>query len=423
VDSTKPPGHTSLTKIYGKDDWFLNIITLKNFFLSPNFIWFLISVIVYFVFPYDYESAKTWSLSFALNRLLVNFFVIFGYTLFWYILLFTLRWSKRKFDAKYFLPSTRLFHNMYYCALGVVQWTAWEVVFVHIYATNKLDFISDEEAFSSWENVVRMVGWSLIVPLWREIHFYFSHRFIHIRALYKYVHSLHHRNTDPDPFSGICMHPVEHLYYFSSILPSLYFKMSPFHFLWNGMHLTLSPVCSHSGWEDHWQSDMFHYLHHARFECNYGTLNVPIDNWFGTFRDKIVESTTYKGHGTIHEKETEIKKEKARGWWWKGVVPGVEQGIYNAMFLVICVVVGMVVVEGERSVLGRILSDRFVAALLAVGPILIGIVMQFIGTDKLSALWPFHKESKGSFGLHLIIGFCFTVLPVYHTVTTVLSGV
>jgi len=96
---------------------------------------------------------------------------------------------------------------------------------------------------------------------------------------------------------------------------------------------------------------------------------------------------------------------------------------YNAMFLVICVVVGMVVVEGERSVLGRILSDRFVAALLAVGPILIGIVMQFIGTDKLSALWPFHKESKGSFGLHLIIGFCFTVLPVYHTVTTVLSGV
>jgi sterol desaturase/sphingolipid hydroxylase (fatty acid hydroxylase superfamily) len=85
-------------------------------------------------------------------------------------------------------------------------------------------------------------------------------------VLYKYVHSLHHRNTDIEPFSGLCMHPVEHLYYFSCVLPSLYFYMSPFHMMWNGMHLLLSPAASHSGWEDHMQSDQFHYLHHAKFE-------------------------------------------------------------------------------------------------------------------------------------------------------------
>ena len=28
----------------------------------------------------------------------------------------------------------------------------------------------------------------------------------------RYVHSLHHKNTDPDPWSGLCMHPIEHLY-------------------------------------------------------------------------------------------------------------------------------------------------------------------------------------------------------------------
>ena len=39
-------------------------------------------------------------------------------------------------------------------------------------------------------------------------------RFVHISALYKYIHSLHHRNTDIEPFSGLCMHPVEHLYYY-----------------------------------------------------------------------------------------------------------------------------------------------------------------------------------------------------------------
>ena len=38
--------------------------------------------------------------------------------------------------------------------------------------------------------------------------------FIPIKAVYKYVHSLHHRNTDIEPFAGLSMHPVEHLYYY-----------------------------------------------------------------------------------------------------------------------------------------------------------------------------------------------------------------
>ena len=120
------------------------------------------------------------------------------------------------------------------------------------------------------------------VPLYREFHFYFAHRFIHIKvyyqeiimlylyihrfirikALYKYVHSLHHRNTDIEPFAGLCMHPIEHLYYYSCVGPSLLVFATPFAFMWNGVHLLISPAASHSGWEDHFQSDQYHYLHH-----------------------------------------------------------------------------------------------------------------------------------------------------------------
>jgi hypothetical protein len=42
------------------------------------------------------------------------------------------------------------------------------------------------------------------------------------------------------------MHPIEHLYYFSCLAPSLYFKTSPFVMLWNGMHLLLSPAAGDS---------------------------------------------------------------------------------------------------------------------------------------------------------------------------------
>ena len=95
-----------------------------------------------------------------------------------------------------------------------------------------------------------------------QLTFIFVYRFIHIKALYKYIHSLHHRNTDIEPFAGLCMHPVEHVYYFSCIGPSLLVFASPFAFMWNAVHLLISPAASHSGWEDHFQSDQYHYLHH-----------------------------------------------------------------------------------------------------------------------------------------------------------------
>jgi hypothetical protein len=51
------------------------------------------------------------------------------------------------------------------------------------------------------------------------------------------------------------------------------------------MHLLLSPAASHSGYEDHFQSDLFHYLHHYYFECNYaGSDAAFMDVAFGTFK-------------------------------------------------------------------------------------------------------------------------------------------
>ena len=92
------------------------------------------------------------------------------------------------------------------------------------------------------------------------------------------------------------MHPLEHLYYFSCLGPSFLVYSTPFAFMWNGVHLLISPAASHSGWEDHFQSDQYHYLHHRFFECNYGTSGTPLDKMFGTFRDKLKESgTSYRG--------------------------------------------------------------------------------------------------------------------------------
>jgi sterol desaturase/sphingolipid hydroxylase (fatty acid hydroxylase superfamily) len=136
---------------------------------------------------------------------MLNTFVVFAYFGFWNVAMYVWKWGTRKFNPKTNPTLPRFLHNMFYSFLGCVQWTVWECAFVYAYATGRLGYISDEQALSSWPEVLRTFAAILFVPLWRDFHFYFTHRFLHMRFLYKYVHSLHHRNTDIEPFSGLCM--------------------------------------------------------------------------------------------------------------------------------------------------------------------------------------------------------------------------
>ena len=55
--------------------------------------------------------------------------------------------------------------------------------------------------------------------------------------------------------------------------------------LFNKFHAQLSPLPGHDGFDSPGGGSYFHYLHHAHFECNFGTPMVPFDKLFGTFED------------------------------------------------------------------------------------------------------------------------------------------
>lgn len=102
------------------------------------------------------------------------------------------------------------------------------------------------------------------------------------RFLYKHVHSLHHKSYNPTAFSGTSMHPVEATLYYSAA-----FVVAPF-----PVHVTLPLACiidcgvgawlGHDGFQVPGVGDVFHQLHHATFDCNYGAQHVPLDWLFGT---------------------------------------------------------------------------------------------------------------------------------------------
>jgi len=139
---------------------------------------------------------------------------------------------------------------------------------------------------------------TLGVVLWSTIHFWVNHRLLHWEPLYRAAHHLHHRNINPGPWSGISMHPVEHLIYFSLFLLWWVVPVHPVVILMCGFYQGPGPAPSHSGFErvkiiGRWEipaGDYFHQLHHRYFEVNYGNTQAPIDRAAGTWHDGTLEA-------------------------------------------------------------------------------------------------------------------------------------
>ena len=442
VDKDLRPGQTDQSEMASTCS-IKPYITGSFLFFSPNVVWLAVALFDYFVFPYDYDAAKQLDAAYGrvtLARLAVNIGIVFSYFGFWHIATYWLGWAKRPFKANRVWRTSKVLHNMWYTFLGAVQWTAWEAVFIHCCASGKMPYISDAEVFLTWKTTVQhFVIWCFAVPIYRTLHFYFAHRLTHVRSLYTYVHSLHHRNTDIEPFAGLCMHPIEHLFYFSCIAPALWFKTSPFGFLWNGVHLLISPAASHSGWEDHFQSDQYHYLHHRYFECNYGTAGTPLDYIFGTFRERIdpkgSTSKTYAGNATETKGDVSGAADMKATLWG---LPAWDHAVYDA---ICCVGVPALVYcsaqklrEAETITLFGLDNATTLALAMACGPIVVGAVLLMVtlrsgalkrmfcsgSFAKTSAaiskrlLYPFHLDALfGKFGFHIGVGLALTALPVF----------
>ena len=139
---------------------------------------------------------------------------------------------------------------------------------------------------------------TLAVVYLRYFHFYFVHRLIHWKPLYRLCHYLHHRNINVGPWSGLSMHPIEHLLYFSGVFLHWIIPSGPYHAIFHLMHAGISPAIGHVGFHELVISDgvkvpsdnYFHYLHHRMFTVNYGVQDFPLDWWFKTQHDGSPES-------------------------------------------------------------------------------------------------------------------------------------
>ncbi len=200
------------------------------------------------------------------------------------------RWPSQ--GSRAFLFADQTLDNLVWTfASGVPIWTAYEVFTLWAWANGWILGL-DPAAHPVWTAAVL-----LAIPLLREVHFYAVHRLLHWPPLYRLAHRVHHLNTNPGPWSGLAMHPVEHLFYFSGVLFHWILPSHPVHALFHLVHAGLSPAPGHVGFDRLVLSDdrtfelpcWAHWLHHRYFECNYADGTIPLDRWLGTFHDGTVE--------------------------------------------------------------------------------------------------------------------------------------
>ncbi|MDA9009452.1 sterol desaturase family protein [Alphaproteobacteria bacterium] len=183
---------------------------------------------------------------------------------------------------------SQLWDNVFWTlASGVTVWTAYEVLVLWAMANGYAPMLS-------WsEHPVLFVFLLFMIPIWSSFHFYWVHRLLHWPPLYKIAHSLHHRNVNVGPWSGLSMHPIEHIIYLSAALIHFVVASHPIHLFFNMQWAALAAATSHVGFESVVIRDknrlnlgaFHHQLHHRYFECNYGNAEMPWDKWFGSFND------------------------------------------------------------------------------------------------------------------------------------------
>ena len=270
--------------------------------LAENSILVVLATLIWLLFQPSLEEAKSFDLGWISTIYLRNFALIGALAggLHWYFYTQKSQGKALKYDPREMAKEGRMFtfksqvkDNMFWTlGSGVFFWSAFEVLMFWGMANGYAPVLLPSE-HPIWFGVLL-----LLTPVWISFHFYWIHRFLHWPPLYRLAHALHHRNTNVGPWSGLSMHPIEHLLFFSSVLIHWVIAAHPIHILFHLLHQALTAVTSHTGFENLLVKDkkrlalgtFHHQMHHRYFECNYGNLEVPWDKWFGSFHDGTQEA-------------------------------------------------------------------------------------------------------------------------------------
>lgn len=231
-------------------------------------------------------------LTLALQRIGGRYLIVTSVAFVIFYVLFSQLFSKRRIQSK-FPKRQDYFRDFGFSAVSILIFVGF--AFLTFRTFRPYNFLYSD--FSEHSSVYYLFTF-VVLFFFHDAYFYAIHRLMHLRFLFKYVHLIHHKSTNPSPWTAYAFHPLEALLE-GAVIPLMAFIL-PVHVSVIGLlmifqivfnvygHLgyELFPKRFHKTWIGRYiNTSVAHNLHHGKFHGNYGLYTLIWDRIFGTVRD------------------------------------------------------------------------------------------------------------------------------------------
>ncbi len=160
--------------------------------------------------------------------------------------------------------------------------------------------------------IAYLIASLVIAIVFHDFYFYWTHRLMHHKKLFRHVHRVHHESANPSPWAAYSFHPWE-AFIQALVMPILVFSL-PLHPLTAFVFLAymiIRNVIGHLGFEIlpkgftknkwlNWNTAVTHHnMHHEHFHSNYGL--------YFTWWDKLMKTEDCKYHEAFEEVKSRPK--------------------------------------------------------------------------------------------------------------------
>ncbi|SHK77914.1 Sterol desaturase/sphingolipid hydroxylase, fatty acid hydroxylase superfamily [Chitinophaga jiangningensis] len=222
---------------------------------------------------------------------LLRYFVIAGIMFYLFYKLLTHKVTKNKIQPTKFAQKKDFFREILHSSMStfilagmaILAFTPWVKPHTFIY-TNLNDY-------PIWWIPVS-VGLALVI---HDTYFYWMHRTLHHPKLFNLTHLLHHKSTNPSPWTAYSFHALEAVAEGGVVLVLVFvMPMHPLSLALFNIAALIINVYGHLGYEimpkgfrksflfEILNSSTYHNLHHAKFKGNYSLYFRIWDRVMGT---------------------------------------------------------------------------------------------------------------------------------------------
>ncbi len=238
------------------------------------------------------------------TQILLRYLFIAGIAFIIFYILFKKAFWFRKIQKK--LPKLKDYKRDIVYSFISVSIFATVALFVFYYLISYTNIYFD---FNEYGTVYYILSWFWMFFL-HDTYFYWIHRMMHHPKLYRKIHLIHHKSTNPSPWTAYAFHPFEGFLealiapLIAFTLPvhissfSLFFLFQIIYNVYGHLGFELYPRKFHKTWIGRWiNTSVAHNLHHKKFDGNYGLYFLFWDRIMGTVREdynKTFDETTAK---------------------------------------------------------------------------------------------------------------------------------